>query len=55
MASDAPLSEPPELLAAARPGLTPAEIDGALWNRGGAPRCKSILRPRSRSTAYWNG
>jgi Potential Queuosine, Q, salvage protein family len=40
-----------ELLAAATP-LTPAEIDAALWNRGRAPRYKSIPRPRSRNTAY---
>jgi hypothetical protein len=32
--------------------LTPAEIDGILWNRGRAPRYKSHLRPRSRNTAY---
>jgi hypothetical protein len=41
-----------ELLAAARPPLTPAEIDSALWNRGRAPRYKSRPRPRSRNTAY---
>jgi hypothetical protein len=40
-----------ELLAAAS-GLTPAEIDSALWNRGRAPRYKSLPRPRSRNTAY---
>ena len=40
-----------ELLAAASP-LTPAEIDSALWNRGRAPRYKSLPRPRSRNTAY---
>jgi hypothetical protein len=40
-----------ELLAAATP-LTPAEIDGILWNRGRAPRYKSLPRPRSRNTAY---
>lgn len=40
-----------ELLAAASP-LTPAEIDSALWHRGGAPRYKSLPRPRSRNTAY---
>jgi hypothetical protein len=32
--------------------LTPAEIDGVLWNRGAAERYKSTPRPRSRSTAY---
>ncbi len=40
-----------ELLAAATP-LSPAEIDGVLWNRGGAERYKSAPRPRSRNTAY---
>jgi hypothetical protein len=40
-----------ELLAAASP-LTPAEIDTTLWNRGRAPRYKSLARPRSRNTAY---
>ena len=40
-----------ELLSAAS-GLAPAEIDGALWNRGRAPRYKSLPRPRSRNTAY---
>lgn len=32
--------------------LTSAEIDSALWNRGRAPRYKSLPRPRSRNTAY---
>lgn len=41
-----------ELLAAARPDLTPAEIDAALWNRGRRPRYKSRPRPRCRNTAY---
>jgi hypothetical protein len=42
-----------ELLASATEGaLTPAEIDSALWNRGRAPRYKSLPRPRSRNTAY---
>ncbi len=40
-----------ELLAAAS-SLSPAEIDGVLWNRGGAERYKSLPRPRSRNTAY---
>ena len=40
-----------ELLSAAS-RLSPAEIDGALWNRGGGERYKSIPRPRSRNTAY---
>jgi hypothetical protein len=37
---------------AAAGSLTPAEIDGALWNRGRDQRYKSLPRPRSRSTAY---
>jgi Potential Queuosine, Q, salvage protein family len=32
--------------------LTPAEIDGLLWNRGRAERYKSLPRPRSRNRAY---
>jgi hypothetical protein len=32
--------------------LTPAEIDGALWNRGRDRRYKSLPRPRCRNTAY---
>jgi Queuosine salvage protein len=32
--------------------ISPAQIDAALWNRGGTPRYKSIPRPRSRNTAY---
>jgi len=32
--------------------LSPAEIDGILWNRGRDRRYKSIPRPRSRNTAY---
>lgn len=40
-----------ELLAAAS-GLTPAEVDSTLWNRGRTPRYKSLPRPRSRNTAY---
>ncbi len=40
-----------EQLAAAAP-LTPAEIDGLLWNRGRAQRYKAFPRPRSRNTAY---
>jgi Potential Queuosine, Q, salvage protein family len=40
-----------ELLSAAS-DLTPAEIDGALWNRGRDRRYKSLPRPRSRNTAY---
>lgn len=42
-----------ELLGAAADGvLTPAAIDGALWNRGRGRRYKAIPRPRSRNTAY---
>lgn len=41
-----------ELLAAARPGLSAAAIDAALWNRGGGARYKAVPRPRSRNTAY---
>jgi hypothetical protein len=40
-----------ELLAAAS-GLTAAEVDAALWNRGRAPLYKARPRPRSRNTAY---
>ena len=40
-----------ELLAAAS-HLTPAEIDGALWNRGREHRYKSLARPRAPATAY---
>jgi hypothetical protein len=40
-----------ELLATATP-LSPAEIDGVLWNRGAGGRYKSLPRPRSRNTAY---
>lgn len=40
-----------ELLAAATP-LSPAEIDGVLWNRGGEARYKAVPRPRSRNKAY---
>jgi hypothetical protein len=40
-----------ELLSAAS-RLSPAEIDGVLWNRGRAERYKSVPRPRSRNTAY---
>jgi hypothetical protein len=40
-----------ELLGAAAQ-LSPAQIDGVLWNRGRAERYKSVPRPRCRSTAY---
>jgi hypothetical protein len=40
-----------ELLAAAS-GLSPAQLDSALWNRGRHPHYKSIPRPRSRNAAY---
>ncbi len=32
--------------------LSPAQIDGALWNRGAGALYKSFPRPRSRNTAY---
>jgi hypothetical protein len=42
-----------ELLAAATGSrLCPAEIDAALWSRGGGERYKAAPRPRSRNTAY---
>lgn len=41
-----------ELLAAGEHGLSPAEIDSNLWNRGQQPRYKALPRPRSRNTAY---
>jgi len=42
-----------ELLSAATDRrLSPAQIDAALWNRGGASRYKAVPRPRSRNTAY---
>jgi hypothetical protein len=40
-----------ELLSTATP-LSPAEVDGILWNRGAGERYKSLPRPRSRNTAY---
>jgi hypothetical protein len=40
-----------ELLSAAS-ALSPAEIDGILWNRGGDRRYKAVPRPRSRNTSY---
>jgi hypothetical protein len=42
-----------ELLSAATgERLSPAQVDAVLWNRGAAPRCKAVPRPRSRNTAY---
>jgi hypothetical protein len=41
-----------ELIAAARPELTPQLVDQTLWTRGGGARYKAVPRPRSRSTAY---
>ena len=35
-----------------RAGLTAAQIDEILWNRGQAPEYKAVPRHRSRSTAY---
>lgn len=40
-----------ELLAVAA-GLSPADIDAVLWNRGRSRRYKSLPRPRCRSTSY---
>lgn len=40
------------LAAASERRLAPAEIDLALWTRGGEPRYKAVPRPRSRNTAY---
>jgi hypothetical protein len=40
------------LVAATNDRLSPAEIDGVLWNQGAAERYKSLPRPRSRNTAY---
>lgn len=41
-----------ELIAAARPDLTPQLVDQTLWTRGGGARYKAVPRPRSRTTAY---
>lgn len=41
-----------ELIAAARPDLTPQLVDQLLWTRGGGASYKAVPRPRSRSTAY---
>ncbi|HLY48607.1 MAG TPA: queuosine salvage family protein [Solirubrobacteraceae bacterium] len=41
-----------ELIVAARPGTTGAEIDQLLWLRGQGPRYKAVPRHRSRTTAY---
>jgi hypothetical protein len=41
-----------ELLAAARPELTPQIVDQTLWTRGGGAAYKAVPRPRSRTTAY---
>lgn len=40
-----------ELLATTTP-LSPAEIDGVLWNRGSGQRYKAVPRPRARNAAY---
>ena len=32
--------------------LSPAQLDGILWNRGGQPSYKALPRPRSRNRAY---
>jgi hypothetical protein len=41
-----------ELIAAARPDRTPAQLDYLLWNRGQDPRYKARPRHRARTTAY---
>jgi hypothetical protein len=41
-----------ELLVAARPGTSAAQLDELLWNRGQQPRYKAVARHRSRCTAY---
>jgi hypothetical protein len=41
-----------ELIAAARPTTSPAELDHHLWNRGQSPEYKSRPRHRTRCTAY---
>ena len=41
-----------ELIVAARPGSTAADVDQLLWLRGGQPRYKASPRHRSRCTAY---
>jgi Potential Queuosine, Q, salvage protein family len=41
-----------ELIAGARPGALPADIDYVLWHRGQEPRYKARPRHRSRCTAY---
>ncbi len=41
-----------ELICAARPELTPQQVDTTLWTRGGGARYKAVPRPRSRTTAY---
>jgi putative queuosine salvage protein len=41
-----------ELIVAARPGSSAAELDQHLWQRGQLPHCKARPRHRSRCTAY---
>jgi hypothetical protein len=41
-----------ELIVAARPGVTAADVDQLLWLRGAAARYKASPRHRSRCTAY---
>jgi hypothetical protein len=41
-----------ELIHAARPDLTPQQIDQSLWTKGGGARYKAVPRPRARCTAY---
>lgn len=41
-----------ELLVAARAATTAADVDNALWTRGGGARYKAVPRHRARCTAY---
>ena len=41
-----------ELIVRSAAGRTAAEVDEALWKRGGQPRYKASPRHRSRCTAY---
>ena len=39
-------------LIAERTGMPPRQLDTALWNRGQAPRYKSVPRHRTRTVFY---
>lgn len=41
-----------ELICAARPDLSPQQVDHVLWTKGGGARYKAVPRPRARCTAY---